>query len=172
MIVIEDKAQSGLSFNFPFGSGLGQHYIRAIAWAQYQRRMPFLACASVMFCCLGVALLNDDIYSDELFNVVAAMVVAYCVLHIFLVRANIVIRRTSTTTIRRAPFLAWVDLGGIYAAIGMCNLAFLRHSSDASGSILQARSLLEYAPLLFFLLALFPLVNYAAVSAGIGVRRS
>jgi len=136
--------------------------VKVIPWDKYKKRLPLFAFASIFQCIFAFFLFNDNVYTDKLFNIFGALNIVYGVLRIGSLFANERIIISKETSIRRAPFLAWIDFGGFFIALGLMDILYGRHSSAALATDLGLMGIG------FFLFALFPLLSMVAFSLGFG----
>jgi hypothetical protein len=163
LIIIETGRAAGISFYYPLGTGAGLRWIRVIPWDRYKRNLGWLASISLLQCATGLLLLNEDIYTDGLFNVFAAGNIVFGFLRIWIVRASDRVMLSAACSIRRAPFLVGVDFSGFFVAIALMDLVYINHASSG-----LAKAYLEIGVLGLILLAIFPLANLVAFSLGFG----
>ena len=163
MIIIGDSPNEGINFAYPL---LGYRYGRTIymaPWTQYEKKLPFLIGISILLCGYGVALFNDDFYSDKYYDFFAFLVFVYSFIrNFFLVRPRLALSISRRTSIRLAPIGVAIEFGASFISLGISQLLFANHSKYSFATAIG------FLGLAFIIFGLLPAMNAIAYKVGIG----
>lgn len=123
MVLIQDGQQSGVSFLYPLGFGGGPQPCNVIRWDTYRKWLRLRVGLNVVFIVFGLLLLDHRLYTDTLYNIYAALVLAFTAVKAWLFLPRVTMTVTQSTSVKLLP-MAGFDFSGTFIVLGIMLLVF------------------------------------------------